>query len=134
MSRLAPTILLGGAAILAVYGIVMLVDPAALRGLVGLDFTSVNAPTEIRAFYGGLELGMAVFLFLCGRNPALVSVGLLFTALAFSFAGGARLLGVLQYGVEGVSQPVVAAVEIGFAALSAWARGMHTSRVENHEF
>jgi hypothetical protein len=108
----------------------MLVDPSVLRGLVGLEFVSVNAPTEIRAFYGGLELGIAVFLFVCGRNPALVPVGLLFCALAFSFAGGARLLGVLQYGAEGVSQPVVAVVEMGFAALSAWARGIHTSRVE----
>ena len=130
MNRLAPTILLGGAAILAVYGIVMLVEPSVLRALVGLDFTSVNAPTEIRAFYGGLELGIAAFLFICGRNPALVPVGLLFSALAFSFAGGARLLGVLQYGAEGVSQPVVAVVEMTFAALCAWARRPNTSRVE----
>lgn len=129
MSRLAPTILLGGAAILAAYGVVMLVEPSVLRSLVGLDFTSVNAPTEIRAFYGGLELGIAVFLFVCGRNPALVPAGLLFCALAFSFAGGARLLGVLQYGAEGVSQPVVAVVEMAFAALCAWARGPNRSRV-----
>lgn len=114
---------------MATYGIVMLVEPSVLRGLVGLDFTSVNAPTEIRAFYGGLELGIAVFLFVCGRNQALVPVGLLFSALAFSFAGGARLLGILQYGAEGVSQPLVAAVEMGFAALCAWARGPDTSRI-----
>jgi hypothetical protein len=122
MSPRSPTILLGGAAILATYGVVMLVEPSVLRSLVGLDFTSVNAPTEIRAFYGGLELGIAVFLFVCGRNPPLVPVGLLFCALAFSFAGGARLLGVLQYGAEGVSQPVVGVVEMTFAALCAWAR------------
>jgi hypothetical protein len=114
--------LLACAATLAAYGAVFLVQPAVLGGLVGLELTSPDAPVEIRAFYGGLELGMAAFLLACAHNRSLVSAGLLFCALAFSFAGIARLLGVLQYGAAGPAHVIVGAVELSGAALSTWLR------------
>ena len=111
-----------GALILAAYGVVFFARPSALGGLVGLEFTSPDAPVEIRAFYGGLELGIAGFLLACARDPKLLSAGLLFMAIAFSFAGAARVLGVLQYGVAGSAHLVVAGVELFAAAVSAWLR------------
>ena len=95
--------LLIAAVVLAAYGVLFFVLPSVLGGLVGVEFASPDAPVEIRAFYGGLELGIAAFLFACARNPRLVSAGLLFLALAFSFAGAARFLGVLQYGTAGMA-------------------------------
>lgn len=122
MEKAARITVLITAAILAAYGVVFLVQPAVLGGLVGLEFASPDAPVEIRAFYGGLELGMAAFLFACARQPGLLPAGLLFCALAFAFAGAARLLGVAQYGVAGPAHLVVGALELGLAALAAWLR------------
>ena len=122
MQTAARVTLLAFAAILAAYGVVFLVQPAVLGGLVGLELAGPDAAVEIRAFYGGLELGMAAFLVICARDPRLLAAGLLFCALAFSFAGGARLLGVAQYGTAGVAQPVVAVIELLGAAWSGWLR------------
>ena len=122
MEKAARINLLACAAVLAAYGAVFLVQPAALGGLVGLEFASPDATVEIRAFYGGLELGIAAFLFACASSRSLLSAGLLFCALAFSFAGIARLLGVLQYGAAGQAHVIVGAVELAGAALSAWLR------------
>lgn len=112
---------LGSAAlILGAYGIVLFLYPSVLAGWVGLEFVSPNAPVEIRSFYGGLELGIAAFLAACARKPALVPAGLLFCALAFSFAGAARLLGVVQFGHAGATQPVVGVIELIFASVCGW--------------
>jgi hypothetical protein len=107
-------------ATLAVYGVVLFFVPSVLADLVGLEFTSPNASVEIRSFYGGLELGIAAFLMVCAWRPSLTSAGILLCALAFSFAGAARLIGVLQYGSVGPSQPVVGVIELTLATMCAW--------------
>ena len=109
-----------GGATLAVYGVVFFIAPTMLAELVGLEFTNPNAAVEIRSFYGGLELGIAAFLLISAWRTALVPAGILLCALAFSCAGAARLLGVLQYGSEGPSQPLVGVIELAFAFVCAW--------------
>jgi hypothetical protein len=76
MSRAARAFLLLGAAVLAAYGVVFLLSPAVLGGLVGLGFEDPNAFVEIRAFYGGLELGLAAFLLWAALRPAAVDTAL----------------------------------------------------------
>ena len=105
---------------LAAYGVVFFVAPNLLAEIVGLEFTSPNAAVEIRSFYGGLELGIAAFLLTGAWRPAVAPAGILLCALAFSCAGAARLLGVLQYGSEGPSQPLVGVVELSLAFVCAW--------------
>lgn len=121
-SGLARGTLVLGSLVLAAYGVWFLIAPDALARLVGLEFTSPNAPVEIRSFYGGLELGLAAFLLVCARRPALRDAGLLLGGLAFSLAGAARLLGVAQYGFAGPSQPLVGAIELVFAGMCLWLR------------
>ena len=65
---------------------------------------------------------MAAFLLACARSPRLLPAGLLFSALAFSCAGAARLLGVLEFGCVGPSQPLVGMLELSVGALSTWLR------------
>ena len=104
---------------LAVYGVLLFVDPALLGRLVGLTFVDPNAPVEIRAFYGGLELGLAAFFAAAARRAAWLDPALAAFALAFGAAGLARLAGIAQFGFTGPSQPVVAAIEIA-APRSRW--------------
>ena len=115
-----------GAAVLAVYGVLLFANPALFESLVGLEFVGPNAPVEIRAFYGGLELGLAAFLAASARRTAWLDAALAAFALAFGAAGLARLSGIAQYGFTGPSQPVVAVIEIVAAAV-AWRlrRGIH---------
>lgn len=57
--------------------------------------TTPSALTEIRAFYGGLQLGVGLFLVWCLRASDRVSMGLLLGGLAVGSAGLARLFGIL---------------------------------------
>ena len=65
----------------AAFGFWLLMSPTALAG-VGIDVQNPTARAEIRAFYGGLELGVAVAILWLGRRRvadglrvALTSVG-----------------------------------------------------------
>ena len=107
-----------GAFVLATYAVAFLFDPALLGRLVGLDFAGAgaNAFVEIRAFYGGLELGLAAFLAWAGFRPAHTGAALVMFAFAFGAAGAARVWGIAEYGFTGPSQPLVAAIELACAA------------------
>lgn len=105
-----------GGIILVAYGAVFLFEPAVLGGLVGLEFARPDAYTEVRAFYGGLELGMGLFLIYSGARAEHTRSALLLCGFAFAGAGLARAAGVAQYGAADASQPVVAALEIVYAA------------------
>jgi hypothetical protein len=105
-----------GALVLAAYAVAFLWDPTLLGRLVGLRFEDPNASVEIRAFYGGLELGLAAFLAWAALRPAHVEAALVLFALAFGAAGAARAWGVAEFGATGPSQPLVAAIELAGAA------------------
>ena len=75
-------------------GIGCLVAPASFAEQAGYSATP-GSLTEIRAFYGGLQLGIGLFLAWCLRVPDRVPHGLLLGALAVGGAGVARGLGVV---------------------------------------
>ena len=51
------------------FGVALLVRPE-LMGMLGLELGRAAAFTEIRAFYGGLELGLALFFALASTRDA----------------------------------------------------------------
>jgi hypothetical protein len=108
-----------GALVLVAYAVGFLLDPALLGRLVGLRFEEANAFVEIRAFYGGLELGLAAFLALAAVRPVHARAALVLFALAFGAAGLARFAGIVEYGSTGASQPLVAAIEVAGAVAAA---------------
>ena len=68
------------------FGVLLFVRPTAIADTIPLELTDPTAVAEIRAFYGGLELGLAAFLIASGlrrtfMRPALwllfgISLGL----------------------------------------------------------
>lgn len=114
--RLARGFLALGALVLAAYAVAFLADPALLGRLVGLAFEDANAFVEVRAFYGGLELGLAAFFAWAALRPAHARAALVLFAFAFGAAGAARAWGLAEYGFAGPSQPLVAALELAGAA------------------
>jgi hypothetical protein len=71
-----------------------LVAPSLFAQQAGILATP-SALTEIRAFYGGLQLGIGLFLLGCLRTPSRTSQGLLLVGLAVGGAGLARIFGML---------------------------------------
>ena len=75
-------------------GVACVVAPASLAEQAGLSMAP-SALTEIRAFHGGLLVGLGCFQIWCIRRPTLTFAGLLMVALSVGGAGIARVLGML---------------------------------------
>jgi hypothetical protein len=112
-----------GGGVLAVYGVLLFADPALLGRLVGLAFVDPNAPVEIRAFYGGLELALGGLICALALSPARRRDALILSAVVYLGIGLARLSGLVQYGADGDVMRYAMFVELDLgvgAALLAW--------------
>ncbi|MCX7033461.1 MAG: DUF4345 family protein [Arenimonas sp.] len=95
------------------FGLAIVAAPEAVLGPVGISGTTAGL-IELRAFYGGLELGLAAFLFACAAKPDWREAGLWSVALGNGGIAAARLLGI---GLTGEFTGFFAAAlvwEIGF--------------------
>lgn len=82
-------------------GAAMLYDPLPLLTGVGVGAVgpqSVAAPTELRAMYGGLEIGLGLSCLLGLRRPAWQAPTLAMCTLALAGLGSGRLIGILLDG------------------------------------
>lgn len=104
-----------------VFGIAFVAAPARLGGWVHLDAAHPVARTELRAFYGGLEIGLGIFLLLCSRRPGWHVPGLLASALILGCTAGARVLGMALDGSTSKAVVGILLVEAGCAAASGLA-------------
>jgi Flp pilus assembly protein TadB len=118
----APRLILALAALAFLgFGIAFLVSPAAMGALVELDLTSATARTEVRAMYGGLEIGLGVGLLTLLFRHRQVALGLRVALAAFVGLAAGRLYGLA---VDGWWQPIMwllTAVEVLAAGLCWWA-------------
>ncbi len=119
-SGAAKWFLLAVGVVLCCYAVPFLHSPELLGRLVELEYTGPNAYVEIRSFYGGLELGMAVFFICAALRPPMRHTALVAFALIFGCAGAARAWGVVEYGFSDPSQPVVAGIELAAAGVAVW--------------
>jgi hypothetical protein len=85
------------------FGVALLVRPSLL-GVVGIVLARPAAAAEIRAFYGGLELGMAGFLVCASRRDAWVRPAL---AAQAAMLGGIVLARVIGIAVGGSAEPLI---------------------------
>ena len=113
-------LILVGAAIFFFFGAWLFAIPTALEG-VGIQLTTPEAFVDVRATYGGLELGLAAFLAVAQARPAWHRAGLLAAAMAIGGFGTARLAGILLAG-EGTSLMwFFVVIEACGATLMTWA-------------
>jgi len=100
------------------FGLWMLLAPAGALSKIGVEATSPVGLVELRAFYGGLELGLGLFLGLCLWRPEWREAGLWLVMLANGGMGLSRLLGIWLGGAAVGGYLGWALVwELGFAAL-----------------
>lgn len=101
------------------FGLWFLVDPFAPLAAIGISASGLAAATEFRAFYGGLEVGLAVLLLAAASCRDWHRAGLWLVLAANAGIAAGRLLGIA---IDGVWVPFFAYAlvwEIGFVALAA---------------
>jgi len=92
------------------FGFGFLLFPTTFCAAIDIELTSPTAITDIRATYGGFEIGLAVFLCFCARQPTFHGAGLLVTACAVGGFGAGRLFGIIM---DGSTVPLM----VGFTIL-----------------
>lgn len=95
------------------------VDPIGALADVGVGTLDSRGLVELRAMYGGLQLGMAAFLAWCLATPERARVGLTAATLTIGGLGLVRTLSWLAIGPEGALLPLLCVVELGCAGLGA---------------
>lgn len=84
-----------------IFGVWSLLAPANMAKILGYELTTAVSQAEMRTFYGGLEIGIAVFLLAPFVQPQLYAPALwALTAMGCGFVIG-RLTGIFVDGASG---------------------------------
>ena len=97
------------------FGVAFLAAPIRTMALAGIVMEGAVAAVELRAFYGGLELGLGALIVaaaLLGR----LRDGLVLTLVSYGAIGGVRLASMLATGTDTPFFRFAVAVELGLAA------------------
>lgn len=103
-------------------GLWFLISPEAVN-VTGVAVDSPAARTEVRATYGGLELGLGLFFGWCLLDPARTRAGLVATALTVGGFGAGRTLGLV---VDRPPEPIfltllaVESLTVALACAALW--------------
>ncbi len=110
-----------------VIGLGFLVVPVAWAASMEITLASALARTDLRATYGGFNVGFGLFLLACARREAWHRPGLLASVLAlYGFAAG-RLLGWALEGELARFLLVLLLIELGAGSLALWLYGRGAS-------
>lgn len=100
----ARVLLLLGAAVFTIVGIGFLIFPVEWAAVTEISLPTAMARTDLRATYGGLDLGVGIFLWVCARRDEWIRPGLVALSLAAAGFGGGRLAGIVA---EGSAAPLM---------------------------
>ncbi|MBK8068212.1 MAG: DUF4345 family protein [Rhodanobacteraceae bacterium] len=112
-------LVIGGVGFLA-FGAWMLVAPQSAMAMVGIALPDGAPATEIRAFYGGLELGLGALLLAAVHKVQYRRAGLVLGCVSYGAVGLARALGMLIDGGATTFLWVALAIELTLAAGFWW--------------
>ncbi|MEZ4435247.1 MAG: DUF4345 family protein [bacterium] len=102
-------------------GAAFLVAPDALFALLGQPIATGAARVDVRAVYGGLQLGLGGWLAVAAWRPAAVRAGLGVAGAGFAGLAAGRGVGVVIDGLDGPLIAGLLAAELTGAALCGWA-------------
>ncbi len=83
------------------FGVVCFAAPAAMLRGFGIELSTPDALTEVRATYGGAQLGVTAFLAYSSRHQSFFEPALLLFALMMGGFAASRIAGVLIDGATG---------------------------------
>jgi hypothetical protein len=97
------------------FGVAFLVAPIRTMALAGIAMEGAVAAVELRAFYGGLELGLGGLIVAAALAERLRD-GLVLTLVSYGAIGGTRLVSMMATGTDTPFFRVAVVVELGIAA------------------
>lgn len=100
------------------FGLACLIAPTPVFASFGLPVGPDPWTTELRAFYGGLEIGLGLLLGRCALREDWQSFGLWLVICAYGGIGLARLVAMVVDGEFGTQLWGAAALELAFAAVA----------------
>jgi len=113
-------LILLSAGIFLFFGAWLFADPSALAGI-GIETTKTEGIIDLRATYGGLELGLAAFLLVAQARPSWHRAALLLSGLCIGGLGAGRLGGIILAGEGTTLMWTFLAIEAVGAAVLFWA-------------
>jgi hypothetical protein len=114
----ARLILLLGSLGFLIFGVMLLVQPIETMARIGFAVPAGIPATEIRAFYGGAEIALALVIGFCAFVRSRVGDGLLVNAVVYGLIGCSRLFGMLVDGSRSDFLWFALATELSLAVLS----------------
>lgn len=98
------------------FGVWLLIAPENLAGWVGITTTRPGGATELRALYGGLEIGLAGFMVWGFVRAEMTGAACLCLGLSMAGIAIARCVGLIVDGSGSEKHYLFLTVEIGMAA------------------
>lgn len=117
-----------GALVYAGIGIAALIDPVAVLAPAEVTATGPGGVIELRAMYGGMELGVAAFLIWTLIRPQYIRAGLVACTLSIGTLGLVRTAGWITAQPEGLLLPLLCTIELSALAIGGAALWQTRSR------
>lgn len=102
------------------FGLAFLSYPGDMAALVSIALVDAGARTDIRAIYGGMELGIGVFFLACAMRRDFVRVGLFASACVLIGMATARFVGLLLDGFWQPAQLLFMLIEAAGGFVATW--------------
>ncbi|MBK8284116.1 MAG: DUF4345 domain-containing protein [Ahniella sp.] len=102
------------------FGLALTIAPISVLADIDVTVSGAIADTEIRAFYGGLELALGALILAWTINPARRRDALLLTAVSYGGIGLMRLGSMLATGDDAFFLRFAVATELGFLIAAAF--------------
>ena len=93
------------------------IDPLGVLGPTGISVLGPNGLVELRAMYGGLEVGLALFLVWCAMDDRRFRTGVMAMTLMLAGLSLSRLVTWLVFMPEGQLHPFLIVIELGGAII-----------------
>ena len=101
------------------FGLAFLWAPLETMAAAGLSLEGALAATELRAFYGGLEVALGLLILACALRAERLRDGLVLSLAIYGGIGLARLAGMLIDGSDTPFLRFALATELGLAIAAA---------------
>ncbi len=102
------------------FGLALTIAPISVLADIDVTVTGAIADTEIRAFYGGLEIALGLLVLAWTLNTSRRRDALLLTAVVFGGIGLTRLGSMLATGDDSFFLRFAAATELGFLIVATF--------------
>lgn len=97
------------------FGVAFLIAPIATLALAGVATEGAIAATELRAFYGGIEVALGGLILACALRPERWRDGLWLTLACYGAIGVTRVFGMAIDGSDSFFLRFAATTELSFA-------------------